>query len=306
MRTTLPRVAPTVALFGKIPSMLDFVRIQHTHAAGVELDAWLQAAHQALAQAGVSWPSARLRFVYTTKSQAQCLTGVIAPSRDRAGRKFSLTVYAVVPSALFATYAAATPLACGRFLTDVEAVIELGATASREALTKEIARLEPPSHKEVEEEHVELTRRLCTWAVRDFASELFGGAHLQELELALRALMRATDGAASPVLDLPIRGPLHLSAWMALLARRARRKQPPPSLFWSEAASSPRALLCPSLPPPQVPLWVSEPARARSRLLRLADVARSIAPTSAPAPLAQGVLTLQQLFERLASLPCPL
>jgi type VI secretion system ImpM family protein len=296
-----PSAVTSAALFGKLPTALDFVRVHHTHPLGIELDSWLQAAHQTLLQSGASWPEARVRFLYAPAAHASCLVGVLAPSRDRAGRRYPLAVYGAVRRSLLATYVPAAPLACARFVSELDAVLELAATASREQLAQQLGTIQPITTQEVSARHVELTHKLCTWSARQFMADLFHADLPDRAEHALLALMRATGAKGSSVVDLPAREPLHLAAWLALLARRAGVQMTLPSLFWIEEPSAARALLCLGAPPGQVPLWLAERKRKSERLLRL-DTAN--APTTAEqlARVAIDGGTLQELFERVARL----
>src|SRR3954469_22182667 len=94
---------PKASLFGKLPSILDYVRVHHASDAGIAYDEWLEHCQHELLRANASWPQATHRFVFVSPSAEAALIGVVAPSKDRAGRKFPLTVYAEVPRASFAS-----------------------------------------------------------------------------------------------------------------------------------------------------------------------------------------------------------
>ncbi|HEX5658524.1 MAG TPA: type VI secretion system-associated protein TagF, partial [Polyangiales bacterium] len=73
---------PTRAtLFGKLPSALDFIRINHTTEASLAFDEWLQGASQQLAQRNAAWPGVETSFVFVARTAA--LVGLLMPSRDR-------------------------------------------------------------------------------------------------------------------------------------------------------------------------------------------------------------------------------
>ena len=89
---------PSASLFGKLPTVLDYVRVDHSFPAAIALDEWLSRAIQELTLASLAWPQARYRFLFAPPAVDHVIVGAIAASRDRAGRKFPLSIFAPVPA----------------------------------------------------------------------------------------------------------------------------------------------------------------------------------------------------------------
>ncbi|MET0339611.1 MAG: type VI secretion system-associated protein TagF [Polyangiales bacterium] len=253
-------------LFGKLPWAADYVRIQHVHPAALAFDAWLQASHQALALAGASWPSAPLRFVFAVREADAVLTGVLAPSRDRAGRKFPVAVFATLPGALHARRLVRAPAAFTCFHEQAARMLA-EECVDRAQSEHALASLVAPRAADLD------ASRDASITASALAQALFDEAPARNLVRVAAALARAVcDAGPRPqVLELPCRAPAHLTAWLSLLVSLPGRADASPSLFWRAMDEAPRAWLSLAAPPASLLRAMTQPARRSERLCVLAD-----------------------------------
>jgi type VI secretion system protein ImpM len=89
-----------VAWYGKLPSAADFVGRRMPHAIETAWDHWVRSGMDQLRhEAGASWQAQFLNgptwfFMYPTQIQGVLAAGAIAPSMDRVGRHYPITVMA--------------------------------------------------------------------------------------------------------------------------------------------------------------------------------------------------------------------
>lgn len=266
------RTSGRATLFGKLPAALDYVRINHDSAAAVAFDGWLQSALQFLASRDASWPNQRLRFVYRGVAGAQPLVGIVAPSRDRAGRRFPVALFAAAP-ALPRVNDSVLALASERFLADAARTLDQLAGASVADATAALEELACLDAEEVE------------------AAVAPAEALLAEPAAALLELVPATDSATRYarvaavvhalqelpphrhlVLDLPASRAEERARWLALHARTAMRDAGAVSWFWLDEAPGPRLMLVTGAAPPALPFWAGSPTARNERLLSLRSV----------------------------------
>ncbi|AOX99938.1 type VI secretion system-associated protein TagF [Jeongeupia sp. USM3] len=96
-----PVVAPQYAIFGKLPSRADFVRVNASHPVAIEFDQQL-AASLTWASANPDWQDRYMaaeasEFFYVSADRRSVFFGVLQPSRDGAGRCYPLVAGAIVP-----------------------------------------------------------------------------------------------------------------------------------------------------------------------------------------------------------------
>jgi type VI secretion system protein ImpM len=122
----MPAEHLTAGFYGKIPTTGDFVSRGLAGAFVRAWDRWV-ATHLAPLQSSSAWPeSVGLRLVLGPEANGP-VAGVVLPSRDRAGRRFPLTVACPVPAASTGLVSTAA-----RWFDTVEAVAD---TARRGELT---------------------------------------------------------------------------------------------------------------------------------------------------------------------------
>ncbi|MGN8001921.1 type VI secretion system-associated protein TagF [Acidovorax sp. 22279] len=99
-------LAPSsVAWYGKLPSLGDFVGRRMPHALSSEWDAWMREGMEQLRRAdGAGWSDTFVNaplwfFIASLSTQGSPVIGALAPSVDRVGRYYPLTVMATAPHA---------------------------------------------------------------------------------------------------------------------------------------------------------------------------------------------------------------
>ncbi len=96
--------SPSLAWYGKLPSAADFVGRRMPHALESEWDTWIRSGLDQLRHdGGDKWQEKFVRcptwfFMYPTRMQGMVAIGAIAPSIDRMGRYYPITVMAFSPT----------------------------------------------------------------------------------------------------------------------------------------------------------------------------------------------------------------
>lgn len=112
--------------FGKLPSIGDFVGRRMPHALTTEWDSWLRSGlDQLRSEAAETWTQRFIHspiwfFVTPARVTGVAACGVIAPSVDRVGRFYPLTVMSLASAQ---QQAMAEPAALARFLAGVHAAV---------------------------------------------------------------------------------------------------------------------------------------------------------------------------------------
>lgn len=280
----------TASLFGKLPTVLDYVRIDHSFPAAIALDTFLSRAIQDLAVSNLSWPEARQRFVFAPTGVDHALVGVIGKSRDRAGRKFPLSIYAPLPIGALAHGFARLPFACDGFFAAADALIDDAPQLTRDAAAERLKELPMPNAENWQEAFGKMQHSLQALATPEFDAALFSGdAAAREAGLA-RLAQAAAQSREAPldkptVLDLPARDANDVSAWLLALEAQLAWTRSAPTFFWSEQGDPLRLLVSLGPPPAQLPLWMADKKRKADRLLSLwtlADATSGVAATGEP------------------------
>lgn len=290
---------PTAALFGKLPCALDFVRENHCSAESIALDRWLQAALQRLAARNRPWPSGELTFTFAIDVE-HSLVGVVADSRDRAGRRFPVAVYARVarpPQVSRGT--AALVLASQDFVAGARALLAFGAALSPAEIPQRLRRLRPPGAAEVQAAAEEIASELAARSLAEFAAPLFAGARAPErcARAALEQLRgrRSYAGDGGACFDCPVRSARDVAVWTHWLELAHGR---PSAALW-DLPGRERALLALGPLPERAPLFWAQPTASHPQLCRI----REDAPQGPPLDLIDG--SLASVFEQLAGEPPP-
>lgn len=96
-------LAPSVAWYGKLPSLGDFAGRRMPHALTLEWDAWLREGMEELRRIDdTGWPDRFVNaplwfFIAPVAALSSPVIGALAPSMDRVGRYYPLTVMATAP-----------------------------------------------------------------------------------------------------------------------------------------------------------------------------------------------------------------
>ncbi|MFT3925126.1 MAG: type VI secretion system-associated protein TagF [Myxococcales bacterium] len=269
--------ALTPALFGKLPSTLDFVRVNHTSEVGVSYDQWTERCLQELARTGASWPNLPLRFVLPGSSGAQALVGVVLPSRDRAGRKFPVTLYAVVPSTSITPSLTSLPRGWSSFFEQAEQALADSFTLRGEELLARVASVAIPGRDQLEAaQREERAQRSPESSADAPITPTLPNSIRTQLQSILQKIRSGLEvGSAprerAPVLDCPVAEASDVSTWFALAERHLAAARTLPWCFWSlpQAEREGRMLMGLGAPPPVVPVWFSSTRTTSERLWTL-------------------------------------
>lgn len=262
------------SLFGKLPTVLDYVRIHHDSPAAIALDEWLSRALQDLTVAGQTFSSARYRFLFAPHGCAHALLGVLAPSKDRAGRKFPLSVFTRLSVRSIARSFASAPRAASAFFAAADNLLDGAATLSRDEAVEQLARLPTPNAQAFDSEGEALRHELAGRSFAAFSDSLFAG----QPSFAEAALSRAVSTVAQVrmapaervnVLDCPVNDEQDVLAWLALTQGTLSWSHQVPSLFWTTRNEPGRLLIALGAPPPALPLWLADKKKKSERLIAL-------------------------------------
>jgi type VI secretion system protein ImpM len=248
---------PSASLFGKLPSVLDFVRVHHTYPEALALDRWLAASQQYLQTHGQAWPEEALNFCFLPEGAEHGLVGVLAPSRDRAGRKYPVAILAPLPRALIEQHYAAVPLACARFLRAARVCLERAPCLPLEQLARSLARLPLPAADAFSE--IDLDSQLSKPCDVD-------GLSTEEQERTFKQIFDATLAAAQERYSFayPVASHEHASLWLRLT--QLSHAGATPAFAWRAEATG-RVLLAPNGLEPRFLSWWSASATRPARKL---------------------------------------
>lgn len=136
---TESQFAASYTLFGKLPNRPDFVRVNATHPAALELDGLIQQAfeRQSLGSASLegAFQSGPVDFQYVTHDRRHVLVGVLTPSRDQAGRCYPLVAAAILPRESIDGYLQVSPIAYEVFFDGLREQVINAVDNSVEALS---------------------------------------------------------------------------------------------------------------------------------------------------------------------------
>jgi type VI secretion system protein ImpM len=134
-----PEAVAGYSLYGKLPNRDDFVRINAHHPAIVEFDNLVQRTLERLSMRD-DWAETYDRlgpasFQMVSGDSRHTLVGVLAPSRDRAGRRYPFLAAAIVPTDVLASHASVTPIAHEVFFDGLRVQVGNAIENSVEALS---------------------------------------------------------------------------------------------------------------------------------------------------------------------------
>lgn len=231
-----------VGLFGKIPALGDFFRLNVSDPSAQRLVAWLQEAIEPVYRARLPLPERPVRFLFRAPDLPTALVGAMVASVDKVGRTFPLCAFAPVPVRALATSFPAVPSSHAAFLDAAEALLA-GAAGQDGATLGARARelpVPPPSALAA----AEAAARAAAGQARaaDLVQRLFGdlppGAAayaLSTFEAGVRPVRGREPARAALLLDGPAEHDVDLWAWLEL-ARRSLGWAGPPPFFWTAGA----------------------------------------------------------------------
>ena len=243
-------MSPFIAgCYGKLPFHGDFIRHRAALPEVDALDEWIQSGILALRQAaGTGWEAAfdaapPLRFLYAPKGAARVLGGVLAPSRDRAGRRFPFLVFAgPLEARAAAGEPTQLPALLSSFMDRAEDLALRGWNGlDLKALPARVDALASPAPEAV------AARTACaefasTTTAGAFWSALFGAADDPRRFLLLENLAETLAGRAVPRFVLrfpPSGGETAVAFWLETARRLSRGGVELPVLAaWSSRGAS--------------------------------------------------------------------
>jgi type VI secretion system ImpM family protein len=281
-------IARSVTLLGKTPARADFIRINHGAPVALAFDEWLQRNLEELVLGGQR-AAPQASFLFVPPNANAGLAGLLAPSRDKAGRAFPVAIFSVLPVAIAAKCPGAIPLACSGMLAQARALFAEIDALDHDALKARVAAIEAPAPSAYDEARAAAGELLAQAAPAAWLARVFAGMEEQAAGRALHALTGAAREAAPKplVLECPVHETVDALFWLALASRGARA---PVSFFWTDAASvtapaagpSPsRLLLCLAPPPAQMLLHLAAPKPKPGKLQRVVDASTAGASESA-------------------------
>jgi type VI secretion system protein ImpM len=263
------------ALFGKIPTQGDFVRLNASTPAALAFDAFLQESLEALRRAGGELVPEPVRFAFFDGGSKSGIFGVFAPSQDSVGRSYPLSVFAPLVDA---TGVAEVPFAARAFLDASADLIAAGTTLSGPDLCARARALEVPAVGGQGTSRRALHDVGAVWLWQT----LFPDAPAESAAYALRTLKTACDqvkgkppSAPGLVLDCPAPN-LHAALlWLALVdGRLGWRNAGAPSFFWS-ASGGGRMLIALGPPPAALLSFLARPDSPSNKLWPLSTAVAS-------------------------------
>jgi len=250
--------APVIGLQGKIPAQGDFVRLNASSPLALAFDTWLQESIELRRRTQGEGPAPAFRFFFRPSGQRTALVGASVPSIDKVGRRYPLTVFALLTD-LSALPLAAVPLAFAQFLDEAEALATQAAELDANTLAERARALALPSAEDLEAAAAGASGLCQIGSAADLQRELFG----PDLAMAFygwRTFLAGCESArgqepARPGITLVCGARTALARVACLsLAARVLRWPFPPSCFWTGSHGSSDGRLLISAAPPSVSL----------------------------------------------------
>jgi type VI secretion system protein ImpM len=257
-------VTEGVTLLGKTPARADFIRINHGSASAIAFDEWLQRNLEELVLGGqrTAPPS---RFLFAPSGGGEALFGLVAPSRDKAGRSFPVALFVALPAGLARRAPHVIARAGAPFVAAARTLFEGLGTLDHDALKGAVAALEVPAQGAFDDAEREVGEALGRAMPADCVERLFRDSADGVAAAALFTVTSAEREAApkAAVFECPVQEATDALFWLALASRGA---QGPLSFFWTDVAepggdgetpAASRLLLCSAPPPAQTLLHLA-------------------------------------------------
>jgi type VI secretion system protein ImpM len=256
--------AGAVGLYGKVGSQPDFLRAGAGAFCQSGLDRWLQEGVEALRTERTQLPEEPTAFLLAPGG-SPAFVGVLAPSRDSAGRSFPLALFAELPVAAAHEGLPSLPERCASFLADASGLVARAADLDGADLSRRTQALEARL-SDTPEPHAWKNEPVRTLAA------MFDGA-LPAAAFALNTLATACDRAtagtdpatATLTVDAPVGGSATAALWLEIARRRLGAAQAVPSLLWTKGPEA-RLLLTLGPPSPMALAFLANPRHRSSRL----------------------------------------
>jgi len=207
-----------VTLLGKVPARADFVRLNHGSALAMAFDQWLEHNLEELLLAGKrSLPAAR--FMFTEGDGGGALVGALAPSRDKAGRAFPITLFAAAPPSVLSARPFAVPAASEPLLQAAEGFFDELGGLDYDAIKARMAQFTAPSADDYATAAEAVSTQLAATGPEAFAERVFGSAQQAGEQVGVgHALLtvRELGRRGGRVVECPVVEPIDAAFWLAL------------------------------------------------------------------------------------------
>jgi type VI secretion system protein ImpM len=269
-------VNPRIGVFGKLPTVGDFVVHNGSMPAARELQQWLVGEVENLAAKRKHAPVVPVKFLIRDSGGSGACIGAMAPSRDRVGREFPLAVFAQIDLPVACHRFPSLPTAYAGFLDSSAKLVGDAATLGLD-LTGVLLRsdmLPLPGPQDLEASRTWTHQALEATGGQTLLEAVFGplsgGVALHGMHMFSTACahVRGGDpGRASIVLDCPTSDDVQLVFWLRLARDMLDWRRAPPSFFWTgPGGPDTRLLLTLGAPAPGVLHFLADPTVAAEKL----------------------------------------
>lgn len=311
---------PRLGLFGKLPTMGDFVAYNANLPVGQQFDRWLQAGVDMVIRKGKGLPPSPVRFLYRDPMSSGAIIGVFLPSQDRVGRQFPLAAFTYLDMPVATHRFPFLPAAYAPFLDGAANILSRASAADPNTVVHHLANLAPPNPTELEEARVWGHQALDATPGAALLEALFGpvdgGVQFHGVNMFRTACLHLRGHApdtASTVLQCHASDDVQLVFWLRLAYDLLSWRRGPPSVFWASSDSKDtRLLLALGAPDPAVLNYLADPAMKSERLWpTVTDSPRAIehGKQALPPPIVKALQpaegTATQLHAVLAAPPPP-
>ncbi len=307
---------PRVGVFGKLPSVGDFVAVNCAGPAGRALDGWLRDGIDNLLGRKKPPPQHPMRFLYRDpRSTAACI-GVAAPSRDKVGRTFPICIFAYLDLPVATHRFPSLPSAYASFLDGAARVLASAAQLDPRGLAAYADVLPIPGPAELEEARVWTHESLGATHGVALLEALFGpvagGVQYHAMNKFRTACARFAGhdpGTAPIVLECPASDDVQLVFWLRAAYQLLGWRRAPPSFIWSvQDSRDSRLLLSLGAPDASTLHFLADPNLTADRLwpMRTANVqsiqaGRRALPASVLGALEPPAPTAEHIFRAFVS-----
>lgn len=265
---------PRIGVFGKLPSVGDFVAVNCGGPAARALDAWMRDGIDNLLGHKKPLPQHPVRFLYRDPRGTSACIGVAAPSRDKVGRAFPICIFAYLDLPVATHRFPSLPAAYTGFLDGAARVLASAAQLDPRGLAAYADALPIPGAEELEEARVWTLESLGATHGVNLLEALFGPvAHgvqyhaLHMFRAACEQYKGADPGMAPIVLECPASDDVQLVFWLRAAYHLLGWRRAPPSLIWSVQDSRDSRLLLPLGAPDAATMqFLADPGLTAERL----------------------------------------
>jgi type VI secretion system protein ImpM len=264
-----------VALFGKLPALGDFLRLDATGPTADLLVGWLHEAIEPVHRAALALPAAPVRFLLGAPGGGVAV-GTMVASRDKVGRAFPLCLFTGVPAGSLAHPFAAVPAAAGEFCAGAEALLARAAELAPAALAEAARAL--PRPRDPREVEVEVSAAAAERPLGDVLAHAFpapDGAATYGISTLAAALKQVRGGPpAKATLAIEAAAGDDVERWLWLELVRRSLGWSAPAVFWTGG----RLVVSLGPPPATVLAQLCDPSHPPSKIWPLrTDRAEAIA-----------------------------